>query len=289
MRSLVCLALTAILIGPVWAVPTGPLEEAVKAYNRLRDLEDDTQPSEMTENDLAGMKAEYSSVQASLDRLCQSKDENARAARYLRACFLHEIGYVARQLKHSKEAYEVWSQAAGDMVYLGDSKSFPVSYPFEGKARQVKAEDFAPTLVEYYSGMGNLCGELKRYEESITWLTRAQEQSGSSTWVRYLAASGILTAKRELREMDEGLAQRSLDQMVLATRLRPEELQLILVDRYPTAQLGFSTLKWVLQLHPEWDRGRNYYAQAASALARLGYSSAAEEAQKLSGKAAARP
>ncbi|MBS2036635.1 hypothetical protein JST97_16715 [bacterium] len=289
MRSFVCLALAATLIAPVWAAPATPLEEAVKAYNRLRDLEDDTQPSEMSENDLAGMKAEYSSVQASLDRLCQNKDENARAARYFRASFLHEIGYVARQLKHSKEAYDFWSQAAADMVYLSDPKSFPVSYPFEGKSRQVKAEDFASTLIEYYSGMGSLCGELKRYEESITWLTRVQEQPTSSTWVRYLAASGILTARRELREMDESLAQRSLDQMLLATKLRPEELQLILVDKYPTAQLGYSTLKWVLELHPDWDRGRNYYSQAASALSRLGYSSAAEEAQKLSLKVRPKP
>lgn len=281
MRTLVWLALSTALWTPLWAVPGTPLEEAVKAYNRLRDLEDDTQPPELTENDLAGMKAEYSGVQASLDGLCQSKSEAARAARYLRANFLHEIGYVARQLKHSKEAYEAWSQAAADMVFLADSKNFPVTYPFEGKQRQVKAEDFTSTLVEYYSGMGSLCSELKRYEESITWLTRAQEHPASSTWVRYLAASGVLTAKRELREMDESLAQRSLDQIQLATRLRPEELQLVLSNKYPTAQLGFSTLKWVLQLHPDWDRGHNYYAQAASALSRLGYSSAAEEAQKL--------
>ena len=289
MRCFVSLALAAALLAPVGAIPASPLEEAVKAYNRLRDLEDDTQPNELTENDLAGMQAEYTSVQASLEKLCQSRAEEARAARYFRASFLHEIGYVARQLKHSKEAYEVWSQAAGDMVYLADSKSFPVTYPFEGKQRQVKAEDFAPTLIEYYSGMGSLCGELKRYEESITWLTRAQEHPGSSTWVRYLAASGILTAKRELREMDESLAQRALDQMQLATRLRPEELQLVLVDKYPTAQLGFSTLKWVLQLHPDWDRGHNFYSQAAAALSRLGYSSAAEEAQKLSSRPHRKP
>jgi hypothetical protein len=282
MRMLVCVALSAALWAPLWALPATPLEEAVKAYNRLRDLEDDTQPSELTENDLANMKAEYSGVQASLDGLCQSKLESARAARYFRASFLHEIGYVARQLKHPKEAYEVWSQGASDMVFLADPKNFPVTYPFQGKQRQIKSEDFTPTLVEYYTGMGTLCGELKRYEESITWLTRAQEHPASSTWVRYLAASGVLTAKRELREMDESLAQRSLDQMQLATRLRPEELQLVLSDKYPTAQLGFSTLKWVLQLHPDWDHGHNYYSQAASALSRLGYSSAAEEAQKLS-------
>ena len=282
MRMIVCLTLTAALWAPVWCAPSTPLEEGVKAYNRLRDIEDDTQPSELTESDLAGMKAEYAGVQANLERLGQGKDENARAARYFRANFLYEIGFVARLLKHPKDTYDHWSQAAGDMVFLADAKNFPVVYPFEGKNRSTRAEDFAPTLLEFYSGMGSLCGELKRYEESITWLSRAQEHPAATAWVRYLASSGILNAKRELREMDESLAQRSLDQILLAAKLRPDELQLVLSGKYPTAQLGFSTLKWVLQLHPEWDKGRNMYAQAATALARLGYSSAAEEAQRLS-------
>lgn len=281
MRMLVCLTLAAVLCSSVWCAPTTPIEEAVKAYNRLRDIEDDTQPNELTESDFTGMKAEYAGVQANLDRLCQGKDEGARAARYYRANFLYEIGYVGRLLKHSKEAYDAWSQAAADMVYLSDSKNFPVVYPFEGKKREIRSEDFGPTLLEFYSNMGSLCGELKRYEESITWLARAQDYPASNNWIRYLASSGILNAKRELREMDESLAQRSLDQILLATRLRPDELQLVLSDKYPTAQLGFSTLKWVLQLHPEWDKGRHYYAQAATALASLGYSSAAEEAQRL--------
>lgn len=281
MRMLVCLTLAAVLCTPIWCAPTPLLEEAVKAYNRLRDIEDDTQPNELTESDFAGMKAEYASVQANLDRLCQGKDEEARAARYYRANFLYEIGYVGRLLKHSKEAYEAWSRAAADMVFLSDSKNFPVVYPFEGKKREIRSEDFGPTLLEFYSSMGNLCGELKRYEESITWLTRAIEHPGGNNWVRYLASSGVLTAKRELREMDESLAQRSLDQILLASKLRPDELQLVLSGKYPTAQLGYSTLKWVLQLHPEWDKGRKYYAQAATALASLGYSAAAEEAQRL--------
>lgn len=281
MRLLVCLTLTAALGAPVWCTPATPLEEAVKAYNRLRDIEDDTQPNELTESDLAGMSAEYAGVRANLDRLCQGKDEGARAARYFRANFLYEIGYVGRLLKHPNAAYDSWSQAAADMVYLADAKNFPMTYPFEGKARQIRPEDFAPSLLEFFSGMGNLCGELKRYEESITWLTRALEHPAANNWVRYLASSGILNAKRELREMDESLAQRSLDQILLATKLRPDELQLVLSDKYPTAQLGYSTLKWVLQLHPEWDKGHHYYAQAATALASLGYSSAAEEAQRL--------
>lgn len=282
MRMLVCLTLAAVLCGPVWCAPATPLEEAVKAYNRLRDIEDDTQPNELTESDFAGMKAEFSGVQANLERLCQGQDESARAARYYRANFLYEIGYVGRLLKHPKEAYDAWSTAAADMVFLSDPKNFPVVYPFEGKRREIRSEDFAPTLLEFYSSMGSLCGELKRYEESITWLGRAMDYPGANNWVRYLASSGILNAKRELREMDESLAQRSLDQILLASKLRPEELQLILSAKHPTAQLGFSTLKWVLQLHPEWDKGRSYYSQAATALARLGYSSAAEEAQRLS-------
>jgi len=282
MRWIVSLTLATSLLSPAWSAPAPPLEEAVKAYNRLRDIEDDTQPNELREADLASMKAEYSSVAATLERLSQGKDEQARAARYLRANFLHELGYVARLLKHPKDAYDAWSQAAADMVFLADPKAFPVVYPFEGKKREIRAEDFTPTLVEFYASMGDLCGELKRYEESITWLSRVLEHPASSTWVRYLASSRVLNAKRELREMDESLAQRSLDQMLLATKLRPDELQLILSHQYPTAQLGYSTLKWVLQLHPDWDKGHNYYGQAASALARLGYSSAAEEAQKLS-------
>lgn len=281
MRMLVCLTLAAALCSPGWSAPATPLEEAVKAYNRLRDIEDDTQPNELTEADWAGMTAEYSAVQANLDRLCQGKDETARAARYFRVNFLYEIGYVGRLLKHSKEAYDAWSQAAADMVYFSDPKNFPVTYPFEGKKREIRSEDFSPTTLEFYSSLGNLCADLKRYEESITWLTRAQEHPAGNNWVRYLAASGILNAKRELREMDESLAQRSLDQILLATRLRPDELQLVLSQKYPTAQLGYSTLKWVLQLHPEWDKGRRFYAQAASALASLGYNSAAEEAQRL--------
>ncbi|MBX3165973.1 MAG: hypothetical protein KF760_01125 [Candidatus Eremiobacteraeota bacterium] len=281
MRMLVCLTLAAVLCGPAWCAPVTPLEEAVKAYNRLRDIEDDTQPSELTESDFAGMKAEYATVQANLERLCRGKDETGRAARYYRANFLYEIGYVGRLLKHSKEAYDAWSLAAADMVFLSDSKNFPVVYPFEGKRREIRSEDFASTLLEFYSSMGSLCGELKRHEESITWLSRAMDHPSTNNWVRYLASSGILNAKRELREMDESLAQRSLDQILLATKLRPDELQLVLSARHPTAQLGYSTLKWVLQLHPEWDKGRNYYAQAATALARLGYSSAAEEAQRL--------
>jgi tetratricopeptide (TPR) repeat protein len=282
MRMLVCLTLTAVLSFPVWCAPATPLEEAVKAYNRLRDIEDDTQPSELTEADLAGMKAEFAGVQSNLERLGQGKDENARAARYFRANFLYEIGYVSQVLKHPKDTYENWSQAAADMVFLADSKNFPVVYPFEGRNRTIRAEDFSATLLDFYASMGKLCGELKRYEESITWLTRALDYPTSNVWVRYLASSGILNAKRELREMDESLAQRSLDQILLATKLRPDELQLVLSDKYPTAQLGYSTLKWVLQLHPEWDKGRNLYGQAATALARLGYSSAADEALKLS-------
>ena len=282
MRWMVSLTLATSLLFPAWSAPVPPLEEAVKAYNRLRDIEDDTQPSELTEGDLANMKAEYSSVAATLERLSQGKDEQASAARYLRANFLHELGYVARLLKHPRDAYDAWSQAAAEMVFLSNPKAFPVVYPFEGKKREIRAEDFTPTLVEFYASMGDLCGELKRYEESITWLSRVLEHPASSNWLRYLASSRLLNAKRELREMDETLAQRSLDQMLLATKLRPDELQLILSHPYPTAQLGYSTLKWVLQLHPDWDKGRNYYGQAASALARLGYSSAAEEAQKLS-------
>lgn len=282
MRMLVCLTLTAVLSFPARCAPATPLEEAVKAYNRLRDIEDDTQPSELTEADLAGMKAEFAGVQSNLERIGQGKDESARAARYFRANFLYEIGYVSQVLKHPKDTYENWSQAAADMVFLADSKNFPVVYPFEGRNRTIRAEDFSSTLLDFYASMGKLCGELKRYEESITWLTRALDYPTSNVWVRYLASSGILNAKRELREMDESLAQRSLDQILLATKLRPDELQLVLSDKYPTAQLGYSTLKWVLQLHPEWDKGRNLYGQAATALARLGYSSAAEEALKLS-------
>lgn len=282
MRMLVSLTLAAVLSSPAWCAPATPLEEAVKAYNRLRDIEDDTQPSELTEADLAGMKAEFAGVQSNLERLGQGKDENARAARYFRANFLYEIGYVSQALKHPKDTYENWSQAAADMVFLADFKNFPVVYPFEGRNRTIRAEDFSATLLDFYASMGKLCGELKRYEESITWLTRALDYPTSNVWVRYLASSGILNAKRELREMDESLAQRSLDQILLATKLRPDELQLVLSDKYPTAQLGYSTLKWVLQLHPEWDKGRNLYGQAATALARLGYSSAAEEALKLS-------
>lgn len=254
------------------------LEQAVKIYNSLRDYEDGLTPGSVKTSDIDHIKEETAKAKPLLDDVVASGSaEESKTARYFRANFQYELGFVLGMMGKNQEAYTTLSVIKADFEFFSDPKQFPLRYVFDGKNYSIAFDNFGPTLAEYYTGMGEICANLGKTQESLSWSRMGYSFSYTTEWYKYIAAAKIIEQKKKLDEYDQEMADMAMSQLKLYNRMDTSYKRTIRENAYPSPESFYKTMNSVLNEKPELSKGGAYYAEAAPEFEKAGHNSKAAD------------
>lgn len=268
-RKILFLSL-ALLPAALFAQTTAQkLESAVRIYNSMRDFEDSLTPGKVSGADIDKMtKMSERGIPLLDEVISNGTTDEAKAARYFRANFHYELGFVDGMMGRNRDAYAQLSPIKDDYEYYSYDK-FPMTYAYDGKTYSIAYDNFAPTLAEYYTGMSEICANLSKNSESLEWARRAYKFSYTTDWYKYIAANKIVEVKKKQDEYDRELLDMSLGQLEALTKLDTSYHRTIKENNYPTQVTGYNTIKTTLSKHPELSQGGYFYGKAARLLSQL--------------------
>lgn len=254
------------------------LEQAVKIYNSLRDYEDDLKPGKVGDENISYIKAEMAKAKPLLDEVVNNgTSTESTTARYFRANFSYELGFVYGMMGRNQSAYDVLNPIKSDFEYYSQESIFPLKYIFDGKNYSIKYENFAPTLGEYYTGMAEICANLSKNEEAISWAKKSYNFSYSSDWYKYIAVNKIIEVKKKQEQWDAEMLEMALNQLNLYGALDTSYKRTVKENNYPSQLSSYKTINSTLEKHPELSKGGYYWAEAAPKFAALNDNGRASE------------
>ena len=246
--------------------PDADLENAVRIYNSLRDYERTLKPGIVKDSNIYRLIAFIDQARPLLNQVLGSGTaEQQKTARYFRAMCQYELGFVYGMKGENYKAYDVLKVIEQDFLFFSDSARFPLRYVYNTKNYVVKFTNCAPTIAEYYTGMGEVCNNISRNDEALKFLKLANAFPYTTNWYRYIVYSKLCTIKRSDKKRDQEYLQFNLDALRICSRLDTSYQRTIRENRYKTA-VGFAdTINVLLQENPAWPgRADTYYAAACS-------------------------
>lgn len=245
------------------------LESAVHIYNDMRDYEDNLKPGTVNIDNINKMKADIEKARPMLeDVLTSGSSDEAKAARYFKANFQYELGFVYGMMGRNADAYDVLSKIEADYDYFS-SGQFPMTYKYDSKTYSITYENFAPTLAEYYTGMSEICANLSKNDPALHWARKSYNFSYTTDWYKYIAINKILEVKKKQDTWDKEVLDMALEQIRVLTKLDTSYQRTIKENKYPTQNLGYDRINTSLQKNPSFASGEYYRGTAAPLLVQL--------------------
>lgn len=243
------------------------LEAAVKMYNATRDYVDELKPGNVKQENIDKIKEDAATAKVLLDAVKENgTSEEAKAARYFAANYQYEIGFVYGMMGRNKDAYEVLHKIESDYQAFSNPYEFPITYKYNSQTYSIKFDNFAPTLAEYYAGMSEICANLSKYDESISWSRKTLNFSYSTTWYKYIALNKLLEMKGKNGEWDQEMLDRGLEQVKMVSELDTSYLRTIRENKYAGAEYGAGQIQKTLEKKPSLSTNGYYYGEAAPLL-----------------------
>lgn len=246
------------------------LEKAVRMYNDIRDFEDGLKPGTVKETDIDKMKASLAEAQPLLEyAVSNGTSEEAKTARYFLANFNYEIGFIYGMMGRNRDAYDRLSMIKDDYAFFSNASNFPLRYVYDGKNYAVKFENFSPTLSEYYTGMGEICTNLSKYDEALTWVKKSLDSPGLTDWYKYISLNKLLEIKKKQNVWDKEVLDAGLQQLRVFSALDSSYRRTIRENNYPTQVTSCSRMDEVIAKNPSLGQGEYHRGEAAPLLVRL--------------------
>jgi hypothetical protein len=258
--------------------PAEKLEAGVKIYNAMRDFQDSLTSTTLSQEQIDKVKSMSDRAVAIFDDVIQSGDvQQKETARYFKMNSRYELGFVYGMKGQNQNAYDVLKPLESEMEYFGNSSRYPLRYVFDGKNYSIKYENFSPTLVEYYTGMAEICTNLSKYDEGIRFARKVETFPGADLWYRYIALNKIMEIKKKKEEYDREMMDAALKQIQVYSELDTSDLSTIREYNYPTTKTSAANIQKCIERDPSLAKGEYHRGTAAPLIAKVGSSKTAIE------------
>ncbi len=211
------------------------LEEGVKRYNALRDKLSDLTPATASTMDITFFHLSASDIDPLLDYVVQfGNDQEKVTARYFKANLKYELAFLLGMLGQNSEAYPVMNSIKSDIEYFSNQGVFPMRYVYEGKNYVINYTNFEGTLIEYYTGFSEVCANLGKTEESLSFAKKAISMRSSTQWYNYIAYNKAVDAKKKLKQIDAEYIDYIVEWGSIYSSLDTSYLSTIKANNYPS-------------------------------------------------------
>lgn len=259
--------LTALSFTLCAQTPDEEIEKAVRIYNAMRDFEDSLGPKTVTDKDVDRLRADIARATPLLNNAIASGNaEQKTVATYFKANLQYELGFVYGMMGKNAEAYEVLKGIESDYENFSTSSKFPMQYKFDEKNYSIKWNNFSPTLSEYYTGMGEICVNLNKFDEALVWSRKSLNSSSSTDWYKYIACNKIIEVKKKKKLYDQEMMEVASKMIVIVTGLDSSYQSTIKEYNYPTKKSGYQVLTTIADDGIQLTDMAKHYSLAAEAM-----------------------
>lgn len=172
--------------------PVENLQKGVEEYNALRTYQNDLKMNTVTDDQIAAVKARMEKGLVLLDQVIQEgNSEQIKTARYFKANFRYQYGYVLGMKGENVKAFAVFKAIENEMTAFTAS-DFPMRYVFFDKNYIVNWENFASTQAEFYAGLGEIAYSLGKYDDAIQPTRLSLTHPNTTTWLKYVGVNKML-------------------------------------------------------------------------------------------------
>ncbi len=270
--------LLAVTMSCFAQTPAEKLESGVKIYNSMRDFQDSLTPKTLTQEKIDRVKSMSDRAVAIFDDVMQNGDaQQKETARYFKMNSRYELGFVYGMKGENQNAYDVLKPLESDMDYFGNSSRFPLRYIYDEKNYSIKYENFSSTVVEYYTGMAEICTNLGKYDEGIQNARKVETFPDAGVWYRYIALNKIMEIKKKKEEYDKEMMDAALKQMQVYEQLDSSYIRTVRENNYPTTKTSAANILKCIELDPSLAKGEYHRGTAAPIIARVGNAKTAIE------------
>jgi hypothetical protein len=261
------------------------IEKGVRLYNELRDYIDELSPQTVKDSSIDRMKKYIADGTPYLQEARNTGTPmQQKTARYFIAFFQYELGFIYGMKGENYHAYDVFKKIDNDLQFFSDSTQYPIYYQYNNQRYGIKYANAAPSLEEYFTGMGEVCSNIQKYEEADVFLQHAISFPNTTDWYRYIAANNLWKNRRYVGKRDEEYLDRAVTALQMISRLDSSYLEVIKKNRYTNLQQLQDTIDLMLLENPAFSPDGSVYAKAAlwldsakeSASAAIFYSAALE-------------
>lgn len=211
------------------------LEEGVKRYNALRDKLSDLTPATASTMDITFFHLSANDIDPLLDYVVQfGNDQERLTARYFKVNLKYELAFLLGMLGQNADAYPIMNSMKSDFEYFSNQGVFPMRYVYEGKNYVINYTNFEGTLIEYYTGFSEVCANLGKTEESLTFAKKAISMRSSTQWYNYIAHNKAVDAKKKLKQIDAEYVDYIVEWGSIYSSLDTSYLSTIRENNYPS-------------------------------------------------------
>jgi hypothetical protein len=279
MRRIFLLILTLVGTLSCFAqTPAEKLEAGVKIYNAMRDFEDSLAPATLTQDKIDRMKSMSDQAVGIFDDVIKNGDaQQKETARYFKMNARYELGFVYGMKGQNQNAYDVLKSLESDVDYYSEASRYPLRYVFDGKNYSIKYENFSATVVEYYTGMAEICTNLGKYDEGIRFARKVETFPNANTWYRYIALNKIMEIKKKKDEYDREMIDAALKHIQVYALLDSSYMRTVRENNYPTTKSSAANIVKCIERDPSLAKGEYHRGTAAPVIAKVGSSKTAIE------------
>jgi hypothetical protein len=258
--------------------PAEKLESGVKNYNAMCDFLDSLNPQALSQQQIDKVKSMSDQAVAIFEDVILNGDaQQKETARYFKMNSRYELGFVYGMKGENQKAYDVLKPLESEMEYFGNSSRYPLRYVYDGKNYSIKFENFSSTLVEYYTGMAEICTNLSKYDDGIRFARKVETFPAADIWYRYIALNKIMEIKKKKDEFDREMMDAALKQIQVYSELDTSYLRTIKEYNYPTTKTSAAHIQKCIERDPSLSKGEYHRGTAAPIIARVGSSKTAVE------------
>ena len=258
--------------------PAEKLESGVRIYNSMRDFQDSLDPGTLSQQQIEKVKSMSGRAVSIFDEVIKSGDaQQKETARYFKMNARYELGFVYGMKGENQNAYDVMQPLESEMDYFGNSSRYPLRYEFDGKNYSIKYENFSPTVVEYYTGMAEICVNLGKYDDGIRYARKVETFPNADLWYRYIALNKIMEIKKKKDEFDREMMDAALKQIQVYAQLDTGDLRTIKEYNYPTTKTSAAHIQKCIERDPSLAKGEYHRGTAAPIISRVGNAKTAIE------------
>jgi hypothetical protein len=179
------------------------LAEGVRLYNNLRDNLSKLTAETASNLDVTFFYLSSSDIEPLLDYVLQfGNDQEKLTARYFKANLDYELAFLLGMLGKNAECYPIMNSMKSDFEYFSNQAIFPFRYVYDGTNYVVNYSNFENTLIEYYTGFSEVCANLGKPDESLTFAKKAISMRSTTQWYNYIAYNKAVDAKKKLKQID---------------------------------------------------------------------------------------
>lgn len=211
------------------------LAELVTIYNEMSDFQDLLTAGEVYDEDFVELYFYESDAKPLINYINQYGNEDQKAtARYFEMFIQYELSFTHGMAGEHQEAYAIMSNIKSDFEYFSNQSVYPLRYVLNGLNYTISYSNFETTLVEYYTSMSEICANIGKADESLTWAKKEISMRSSILWYNYISFNKAIDAKKNLKQIDSEYIDMLIEWVKTYNTLDTTYLTTIRENKYPS-------------------------------------------------------